>query len=265
MVTCNFMGGLGNNLFQLATLINLAEKGKYEFCIPTIRRGWPDPINFRDLFEYDFPYNDSAIAFNYQAPDMFGPEEARKFEYSPIPETDELRLIGYFQSEKYFKDIEDILKKKYFRFKKENETYILEKYGDILKNQTVALHVRVGFDKPGLQPYHPNVTKEFYLEALEKIDHDIIVILSDDIAWCKNNLSDIGNVVFIEGETANIDLTLMSKCSHNIICNSSFSWWGAWLNNNPEKIVVAPKTQWFGPMLRHLNIQDLIPENWVAL
>ena len=90
------------------------------------------------------------------------------------------------------------------------------------------------------------------------------IIFSDDIGWCKENLSDLNNdVVFVEGHRDYEDLFMMSYCDHNITSNSSFSWWRAWLNTNPLKIVVAPKN-WFGPM-GPKDTQDLIPESFIKL
>ena len=88
------------------------------------------------------------------------------------------------------------------------------------------------------------------------------LIFSNDIEWCKKNF--IGNqFIFIEGEKDYIDLWLMSLCKNNIIANSSFSWWGAWLNTNSDKKVITPKN-WFGPAINH-STQDLIPEKWFMI
>ena len=88
------------------------------------------------------------------------------------------------------------------------------------------------------------------------------IIFSDDIKWCKNNF--IGDkFTFIEGEKDYIDLWLMSLCNHNIIANSSFSWWGAWLNQNPNKKVIAP-INWFGPE-KKLNPKDIYCKNWIKI
>jgi hypothetical protein len=87
------------------------------------------------------------------------------------------------------------------------------------------------------------------------------VITSDDIGWCKENFVGDYNFLFMEGTSASHDLYIHTQAKHNIIANSSFSWWGAWLNTNPDKVVIAPK-QWFGPALSHYDMFDICPESW---
>ena len=105
-------------------------------------------------------------------------------------------------------------------------------------------------------------TLEYYKQALSKLpDINKVLIFSDDIEWCKQNF--IGDrFIFIQEEDY-ISLYLMSLCDYNIIANSSFSWWGAWLNQNPNKVVIAPKL-WFGLKSNH-NINDLIPSSWIKI
>ena len=89
------------------------------------------------------------------------------------------------------------------------------------------------------------------------------LVLSDDIVWCKKKF--VGsNFHFPDRESPVTDLYLQSLCTHNIISNSSYSWWGAWLNQNPQKIVIVPKT-WFGIQMRDYNLADLIPEEWIKI
>ena len=123
---------------------------------------------------------------------------------------------------------------------------------------------------------------EYYNKAIKQFDKDSnFLIFSDDIEWAKNNFKG-DNFYFItenkiEGndvmDTLNIskgghpdyiELYMMSLCDHNIIANSSFSWWGAWLNENPNKKVIAPK-KWFGPAYGDINDNDLVPETWTRL
>lgn len=105
-------------------------------------------------------------------------------------------------------------------------------------------------------PYFKNAISYFGKDKL-------YLIISDDIEWCKKNFKG-NNFFFSEGESSIVDLYLQTMCNHNIISNSSFSWWGAWLNNNPEKIVIAPKN-WFGKQMKDWNLQDLIPSEWERL
>jgi hypothetical protein len=89
-------------------------------------------------------------------------------------------------------------------------------------------------------------------------------VFSDDIEWCKNFFSDILDFEFISGNNEIRDLYLMSSCENNIIANSSFSWWGAWLNKNPNKKVIAPSV-WFGPAKKNVITEDLYCKNWIKL
>ena len=119
---------------------------------------------------------------------------------------------------------------------------------------------------PDVANMHGSCNLDYYQRAMSfienKVENPAYFIFSDDIAWCKENLSSNFPIEFVTGNEGNRsywDIQLMRNCKHNIIANSSFSWWGAWLNNTPAKIVVAPK-QWFNNL--RANTQDLIPETW---
>ena len=112
-----------------------------------------------------------------------------------------------------------------------------------------------------LSEFHAVLGKEYYDKAMSKYHGAKFVFFSDDIEWCKKNFSSIENTHFVEGETDVVDLYFMSIMKHNIIANSTFSWWGAWLNKNPDKIVIAPH-KWYGPKNSHLEDNDIIPEHW---
>lgn len=187
------------------------------------------------------------------------------FEYKPLSYKfdDNLYLEGQFQSEKYFSHNRDRILE-LFAPSDTTKKYIENKYGLYFKN-SLSIHIRRG-DYTMLQDFHPICTMEYYQTALQHItsQHQIenILIVTDDIVWVKEQFND-PRIVFVEGEQDYIDLHIMSYCTHNIIANSSFSWWGAWLNTNPNKTVVAPR-DWFGPSLTH-NTKDLIPQGWVIL
>ena len=185
------------------------------------------------------------------------------FHYSGIPYTDGLKISGYFQSEKYFHhNREKILD--LFSVDDTSKIYLEEKYGNILKNtNTCSIHIRRG-DYIGLSHIHPPCELDYYLEAVEQMPvGTVFLIFSDDLDWCKQNLNFSDLIHFVEGNPDYIDMWLMSLCSNNITANSSFSWWGAWLNQNPNKKVIVPK-RWFGPSVQH-NTQDIIPETWITI
>lgn len=184
----------------------------------------------------------------------------RYFNYSKIPELKNTLIKGYFQSEKYFD--------KYF-----NQIYSLfidDEIIDKIKqnfffNNSLSIHVRRGdyLKKPD---YHNILPVSYYLNGINYIEYktniDKIYVFSDDIKWCKNNLLD-NRCIFVESMKDYEELFMMSLCEHNIIANSSFSWWGSYLNLNNDKIVVAPK-QWFG-FLYNGSWTDIYYKNNVIL
>ena len=134
------------------------------------------------------------------------------------------------------------------------------KYSDLLSVRTTAIHVRRG-DYLKFPQHHPTQTVEYFLAGVEllKDKTDKFLVFSDDIAWCKANFK-FDNIVYIENEKDYIELYLQSLCNNNITSNSSFSWWGAWLNENNNKVVIGPN-KWFGSAINH-DTSDVIPETW---
>lgn len=136
-------------------------------------------------------------------------------------------------------------------------------------NNTISLHVRRG---DYLLPQHSFYTKldiEYYRKALEKIntftDYQLI-LFSNDISWCKNNLNILhNNITYIENNNDYIDLCMMSLCNHNIIANSSFSWWAAYLNKNPNKIIICPKDYLNNHELAYIINGNYYPKEWIAI
>ena len=187
------------------------------------------------------------------------------FHYNEIPEFQgNVYINGYFQSEKYFKEYrKDILD--LFSYPVEYVDSIVDKYKDLLSQNACSIHVRRG-DYLNSPNHHPIQSMNYYMKAIKQMPKDsVFLIFSDDIAWCKANFPDLPEKFkFIEGNSDHEDLLLMSMCKNNIICNSSFSWWAAWLNNNPEKTVIIPSV-WFGPAYAHYNTEDLYCENWIKI
>lgn len=176
-------------------------------------------------------------------------------------------IDGYWQSEKYFQDIGDEVRKT-FHFSEfaEQENIQLEQI--IRERQSVSLHVRRG-DYVGVSRFLSLGKTQYYQKAIEYIKSNVknpmFVVLSDDIKWCKENINLPAETIFVtwnHGDKSYRDMQIMSICKHNIIANSSFSWWGAWLNNNPEKCVVAPSRFFNGRMEDDSHI---IPEKWKTI
>ena len=147
-----------------------------------------------------------------------------------------------------------------FDIDEKSKKEIYEKYSEILNGETCSIHVRRG-DYLGLNGHHPVCDLEYYNKSINLFDKNTkFLVFSDDIKWCQENFKG-ENFIFISGNRDFIDIWLMSLCQNNIIANSTFSWWGAWLNQNINKKVIAP-SKWFGPLKINHNTQDLIPEAW---
>lgn len=228
-------GRLANQLWQIAAVISTAKINNTNYLFPKWK--YEPYFNLKDCFLDSVP-----IYPEYNEP---------HFHYSPIPKNKNLDLSGYYQSSKYWegynKEITDLL----------NPIYHFDKEPGLC-----SIHVRRG-DYLNFQNCHPLMSMSYYEKAMELSGCSRFLIFSDDIAWCKNKF--IGNnFEFSDIEDPVIDLAMMAKmCENNIICNSSFSWWGAWLNRSAAKKVIAPNN-WFGPALQH-DTKDLLPEEWIKV
>jgi len=174
----------------------------------------------------------------------------------------------YFQSEKYFKEYEQEIRKDFNFIIKPSKKNI-----DIIKiienSNSVSLHIRRWDYLLNKNSYIWFLWLEYYKKAIEiikeKIEKPTFFIFSDDINWVKENLNINDNIYYIDWnkwKNSYEDMRLMSLCKHNIIANSTFSWWGAWLNKNKDKIVIAPK-KWFNSDIR--DYSDIIPEKWIKI
>ncbi len=179
-------------------------------------------------------------------------------------------LSGYWQSEKYFFHIADEIRATFsIEIQELNNNYSILK--EILNVPAVSLHIRRGdmVKNPEVAEKHGSCNLTYYKKAMSLIEKEVqnpvYFVFSDDIDWCKENLESNYRIVYVtgnEGLEAYMDIQLMRQCSHHIIANSSFSWWGAWLNSSPNKIVIAP-SKWFNH--DDLNTDDLIPSSWIRI
>ena len=179
-------------------------------------------------------------------------------------------LEGYWQSEKYFKDVENAIRAD-FTFREQPDLMNNNMLEIISQTSSVSLHIRRGdfVDNVHTNQKHGICSVEYYKKAISTIStlvsHPHFFIFSDDIDWAKKEMVFISHVTFVEHNISgkhSEDMRLMSMCKHNIIANSSFSWWGAWLNISPNKIVIAPQN-WFVDPSR--DTKDLLPENWIKI
>jgi hypothetical protein len=256
--TSKLMGGLGNYLFQISTTYAMSLKYNKKIILDKkdIITGHNPYVSYTDnIFKklyFDELKNDYFIFF----------EDG--FHFNEIPYYGgNMKLVGYFQSEKYFKPYRNEILN-LFDFPKIIKDKINSKYGKEINDNPCSIHVRRG-DYIDLQNYHTVLPVSYYKKAIDIIGQDKnYLIFSDDYDWCVKNLNFIKNKTFIRGNTDYDDLYLMSICKDNIIANSSFSWWGAWLNNNQNKIIISPK-DWFGPMNKHLITDDLYCDLWIKI
>jgi len=183
-------------------------------------------------------------------------------------------LDGYWARPSFFDDIlpilrnelsikKDFLNKKYYYYLNEIEK----------SNNSVSAHIRRGTYEsiPVNKKFFGLMPIEYYNKAIEKIENTIgsnftIFIFSNDLKWAKKNIKFKQKLVFVDVGKDYLENQLMSTCSHNIIANSTFSWWAAYLNDNPNKIVIAPK-QWFASEKRQKRYEksDMIPDNWIKI
>lgn len=275
-------GRLGNQMFQYAALRGIAKNRGLNWMIPP--EDAPRPDNY-GLFE--------AFNLTHCKPENIGEQNVKQISWREFHFNkdlfdqcpDNIDIDGYFQSEKYFKNIESEIRQD-FTFKDEWLEPCLEYIESIGNKNLIFLHVRRGnpnlqgvrgekWSYQLLQHTHPLMKEEYYKSALEKFDDSYqVIIFSDVIDWCKKQsifqgdrflFSDNSKQLFNDGASVPyVDLCLMTLCSGAIIANSSLSWWGAWLQKDPNKKVIAP-TPWFGPACSHYIMDDLIPEGWTEL
>ncbi|WP_126455392.1 alpha-1,2-fucosyltransferase [Sulfuriflexus mobilis] len=178
-------------------------------------------------------------------------------------------LLGYWQSERYFRAATADIRAD-FSFKSPLVNRNAETAAQIDQVNAISLHMRRGdyVNNPKTSATHGLCSLDYYQAAIkfvsERVEEPFFFIFSDDIAWVKANLKLDFPCQYVDhnhGAESFNDMHLMSLCQHHIIANSSFSWWGAWLNSDPKKIVLAPK-KWFA---NKNNIKDLFPPGWVSL
>lgn len=263
-VTCRLLGpseiggyhnfGLGNQMFQIATAISYANENNLTPIFPDLNN--PNFGNYKEnIFKKinTKKYDENLVEYEYYEP---------SFIYNKIPSFKNVRIHGYFQSEKYFKSNTKLIKE-VFEIEDYVKKYIIEKYGEIFKN-TTSCHFRFG-DYKKLEGKHPILTStNYYKNALDIFEDTNLLIFSDDIEACKKlQILKKPRTQFISGEKDYVDLYMMSMCKNNIIANSTFSWWSAWLNERSDKKVVYPEC-WFG-LDKDFSTNDLFPDEWIQI
>lgn len=258
IISTRLMGGLGNMMFQIATAHSVAIRDNKEMICDIRDMQIPHkPYTFyTNNILRNVKFSNDLINLNHMG--------EGGFHYTPIPKIDgNVKLVGHFQSEKYFMNYKtEILK--LFEIDDTTKNHLLEKYGVIINQDTCSIHIRRG-DYLGLPTHHPTQSIDYYKNAIQIVgEKKHFLVFSDDIEWCKENFNFLNNKTFISDNKDYEDLYLMSLCKNNIIANSTFSWWGAWLNNNENKKVIIP-SKWFGVYNSHLNTNDLYCDKWIKL
>lgn len=260
-VSATFYGGLGNQMFQIAAAEsfaidnNITSEYRVDGGVYTMGHVTKYISNIlRNIKFVDTPLKNNTVVF-----------KELNFHYQPIKSKLEKNLLiqGHFQSYKYFEHNSEKIRN-LFSPSDDITKYILNKYKFYLEKNCVSLHIRRKEYKDIYKDHHRLCKIDYYKKAIELFPNaDFFLIFSDEIDWCKQNLKN-EKFIFIEGEEDYIDFYLMTMCKHNIIANSSYSWWAAWLNNNTNKKIVAPDP-WFGPALSHHNTIDLLPKDWIKI
>jgi hypothetical protein len=302
MIIVRLIGGLGNQMFQYATARRLAEKHS------TIVKLDVSEFETYKLHKYSLHcfHITENLATRNEVKHMLGSASLflmaddnnkikslvrkgfkklsldklwsnrilveRSLEFNPeiLNAPNNILLDGYWQSEKYFLDIKDILHREFYvKYRQSDENQRLT--DSIESSNSVSLHVRRGDYVKDLKAnqVHGTCTEEYYLKSIDYVSSHVtnphFFIFSDEPDWARKNLiiNHSSTIVDCNDASRNYeDLRLMSMCRHNITANSSFSWWGAWLNSNPNKIVCAPK-KWFSTP--SYSYKDLVPTSWIRV
>jgi hypothetical protein len=292
MVISWIQGGIGNQMFQYAAgralsllsgqplYLDLQDYKKY-----TLHHGYQlDTIFNLDVEIADVKVLNSVLGFRNQflikklikRPFFKFMRGSRfviepHFQYWPKIKSFSMDVYmhGYWQSEKYFQEVNDIIRAD-FQFHRPLDAKNALLINEVQGNSSVSVHIRRGDYLSDIKTSKiMNVCSlEYYQNALSfmcsRVVDPTFYIFSDDIEWAKANLALPSKSFFVDhnvGIDSYKDMQLMSGCKHHIIANSSFSWWGAWLSANADKLVIAPRT-WF---VNHHSDRDLIPEKWVRL
>mgnify|MGYP001309004371 FL=1 len=269
-------GRLGNQMFQYASMRGIAAARQYDWVVPP--EDYDHTANYA-LFE---TFNMSTVR-----PKNIGfvrgqviQENDHCFSQDFFDECpDNSTLEGFFQTEKYFKNVEDDIRAD-FTFKND---YLkpCKEYIDSIETPPIFLHIRQA-DNIGREQFHPILPISYFEDALKNWSDDVpCFVFTDDIDWCKSQeffqqdrflfndnverydykcMDGLGNMQ--NSLLPQVDLCLMSLCSGGIVANSSFSWWGAWLQNDRGKVVAPDPKKWFGTSMTHLDTSDIVPDRW---
>lgn len=264
IIYVNLAGRIGNVMFQLAAAATIAKINNCVLIAIPMRYKVSEPDNCL-LFEYLQQFK-RTILRNFDVrlwpPSLYSTVIMESnFHFSPIKYWPMMLIKGYFQSEKYF---ESDYVNNLFKIDEVTLEKIKKNYNNVPDfTEMTSINIRRG-DYLKLKDYFPICSIDYYKNAIDIIGRDkFYFITSDDLKWCKKVF--VGkNFFFADKTNPTNDLYLQTLCRNNIISNSTFSWWGAWLNRHPKQIVVAPN-KWFGLKYSSYNTKDLIPKEWIKI
>ena len=261
-ITCNLAGGLGNQMFKIATVLAIAAdtelKPVFEKVGCSRSYGGSRPVYWDSLF---YQLNSLEEKVNFQALNDSG----RNTPIKPGPNKNYKLVHGYFQSYLYFHHQRDVILNM-FRLPVAMEDVLKFEYEKHTGGcKTVSVHVRRG-DYLRLTNIYVNLANtDYYKDAIEQFDKDVmLVVFCVDIEWAKKYFAEIApdrQYWFVQKKDYE-ELVLMSMCTNNIIANSTFSWWGAYLNQNNNKVICPG--DWFNPKSR-MKIKDMYLDEWVVI
>jgi len=262
MLSFNYLGNLGrlgNQMFQYAALKGIARNRNFDYSIPPKELAGTIDANVKssDATLYDVF---SLRARNFQLTEnSVVCEKTFNFDedlFDNCP--DNVDLVGYFQNEKYFEHIESEIREE-FSFSEEIQNLCRDLPKD---EEKISLHVRRG-DYVG-NKNHPIQPLEYYENALSYFDENLMVyVFSDDPQWChQQKLFESDRFLISENNSTVLDLYIQTLCTHHIICNSSFSWWGSYLANSKQTI--APKL-WFSDSLSEKDSSGIYRKHWIVI
>lgn len=295
MIITKLEGGHSNQLFQYATGRRLAHKLGAEFYMD---KWWFDNVidvdtpRFYELQDYNFPQrfiNRKDFVLAEDKPENLKVklykitkgrskprikhvrQKGNGFNPEVLNLGDNVYLDGWWQDEQFFKDIRPLLLKE-TELKTKPNIQNAKWLKQIKSSNSVSLHIRRGdyVENELTKKFHGVLEPAYYQKALDYLNKMTgqkdfgLFVFSNDIDWCKQNLKFKYPTTFIDGKNSGAeDMRLMKHCKHNVMANSSFSWWGAWLNQNLDKIVIAPKA-WFKDKKANAET-GIVPPGWIRL
>lgn len=244
-------------MFQYAALLGVKYKRGYDIVLEKDTFETSMLSNMFNLKEYS-SIDAESILF-----EKTYKENCHCFDPNVLEVEDNTNLMGYFQTEKYFKHCEDIVKKEFTY----NDSLIntADKFLSSYKHlDLVSIHVR-RTDYLHYTHIHAKCDLLYYTEAMNQFNKSktCFVVTTDDINWCKENIK-TDNILF-SSDSYELDLCIQSRCDHHIIANSTYSWWAAWLGQNPNKKIIAPEN-WFTPDFATISPDhDIVPSHWIKI